>query len=316
MKPFRRFTVLLLVCALSVGLCACGKNAGPAGRPGAAPSPSSITASAKKDDGLPELDCPPAIRSKLAGPDINGMKLGLSYGEALALARCSQKDAVVTTENNFIQGLKLGTLKLGPQSFTVQSGDTSACKYGSYQAMHACGAGNQVWNHVAESVTVATPGVPGHETAAGIWRTQGYKPGEAPAVETVRQALIKKYGEPQLNHRYDDSRGGELRMYWLDDPSGQPISAQNPLLRRCQTVSPKGDDSQSWSEACGLSISASIEFAPDNPLLVKAFSVGMMDQAKLFAYGDAMQAQIDAMERQRKQDELKAANDRAGAPKL
>lgn len=301
------------VLAIALLLVACGKSGSPGNQPAAAAAPASTE---RAGDGLPEVDCPAKIGSKVDGPDIAGLKLGLTRDEALNLARCAQKNAVVVNEDRFFSELNTGAMKLGPQQFTVQSGETAECKYKSMVDMQACGLGNRVWKHVDETVTVATPGVPGRETAVGIWRTQYYRPGEQPAADSVQQALIAKYGAPQRTQKNDGGNRPWVQIWWLSDPSGQPISAQNPLATRCPTINARGDVHQGWSEACGMTVAAMINLAPDNPLLVNELSVGMADQARLYAYGTAMQEEILALEQQRQQNELKAAQQGAAAPKL
>lgn len=304
--------------ALSVAvlLAACGNGGDRASAAGAAPAAASAGTQAgpagRSDD---DLRCPAKISTRVDGPDIAGLRLGLSRDEALNLARCAQPDAVVANENRFLSGLNTGAMKLGPQQFTVQSGDTADCKFSSLSDAQACGLGQRVWKHVAESVTVATPGVPGRETAVAIWRTQNYRPGEQPAAVTVQQALIDKYGPPQRTQKYDGNRPW-VQIWWLRDPGGQPLSEQNPLAGRCPTLQAHANVSQSWSEACGLTIAAMLTLAPENPLLVADLSVGMADQAKLYAYGTAMQEEILALEKQRQEGEAKAAAKGAAAPKL
>ncbi len=299
--------LLLLAC---LALAGCGKS-----NQSDASGISLSASAAKPDDGLPKLRCPARIKSKAEGPDIGGFRLGLTRDEALNLARCDQKDAVVADEDRFFAQLQTGSMKLGPQMFTVQSGETGPCKFTSMADMDACGVGNRVWKRVDESVTIAAPGLPGRETVVGVWRTQNYQSGDAPAIDTVQTALIKKYGPPQLRQQGDGDNGW-VQLFWMQDPAGQPISEQNPLINRCGSIRARGNQDQSWSEACGLSITAMLFRSPGNPLLARELSVGMVDQARLFAFGSALQDEIVALEKQRQQGELQQANETAGAPKL
>src|SRR3546814_10510760 len=61
----------------------------------------------------------------------------------------------------------------------------------------SCGFGSREWTHVDEVVTVATPGAPGHETAMVVWRSQNFREGGMPALQSVIDALVAKYGQPQ-----------------------------------------------------------------------------------------------------------------------
>jgi len=298
--------------SIVVLLAACGKDDKAAAALGSEPAAAAASPQAAAGD---DLRCPAKIKTAVEGPDIAGLRLGLTRDEALTLARCAQRDGVVVSENRFLSGLNTGAMKLGPQQFTVQSGDTAECKFTSFSDAQDCGIGQRVWKHIAETVVVATPGVPGRETAVGIWRTQNYRSGEQPAATTVQQALIDKYGPPQFTQKNEGNRPW-VQLWWLRDPSGRVLSEQNPLTGRCPTIRAHGSESQSWSEACGLTIAAMLTMATDNPLLVADLSVGMADQARLYAYGEAMQEEIIALEKQRQEGEARAASEGAAAPKL
>src|SRR3546814_7579799 len=93
--------------------------------------------------------------------------------------------------------LRLDTsgIELGPQAFTVQQGKSKPCDY--QRNWQGCGFGSREWTHVDEVVTVATPGAPGHETAMVVWRSQNFREGGMPALQSVIDALVAKYGQPQ-----------------------------------------------------------------------------------------------------------------------
>ncbi|WCL53248.1 hypothetical protein [Gimibacter soli] len=264
----------------------------PAGDPNALPAPK---CPAKTDDGLP-------------GPDILGLKLGMSKDMALNIVRCHLgADAFVDPQRNWIQGLNAHQLELAPQAFMVQQGETSACNFRTFNDMQKCGPGNRVWGHVSEKFTLATPGVPGRETLVGVWRTQNFKPDEMPAVESLVAALTKKYGAPQFRDKRENRRGDLSRLRWITDVSGQPVIDPNPLFRRCGFNIDGRMNALSWSEGCGLNLAVEIMHSPDNPALAKELSVGMLHQDNLFQYGSDLQAELNEIEEGRRAEELERA---------
>jgi len=175
-----------------------------------------------------------------------------------------------------------------------------------------CGAGNRAWTHVAEKITVVSPGVPGREKVLGIWREQHFKPGEMPAAESLLPALVQKYGPPQVKQQ---SGNNWMRLDWLQDASGTPIE-QGQRGPSCRTISARGSESHSWSDACGLTITALIVLDPANPLMAKELNVGLMDQAALYRTGKSLQAELQAMEQQRRQQEAEQGKGAAANVKL
>jgi hypothetical protein len=101
---------MLLSCLLAAGaLAACGGADETASTAASSPSASSTanaagtanaasagkaaktakSAPARPEDSLPKARCPSKASGKLSGPDIVGLKLGMSFDEALNHARCA-----------------------------------------------------------------------------------------------------------------------------------------------------------------------------------------------------------------------------------
>jgi|GEM_PF-607701 len=304
----------LLLCTLVLSACSGGdKPAQPAAsvRPtAAAPAgvPKAKAAPARPQDSLPAPKCPSNAGARHPGPDIVGLKLGMSFDEALNHARCALPDGVVGISNRWFQQMRTGSTALQNQGFTVQRGDTSDCDYRKIGDAQKCGLGRRVWDHVAEAISVASPGVDGRQVVIGIWRQQHWKPGEMPSRESVLQALRDKYG-----------REGELldtlhgTMSWRYDSAGQPLARADPRFQECFGIRAR-PGTQAWREGCGLSISADIVPARDNPQLVQSLFVGIAHQERLLATGEAMQAELDRLDAQRRAGEVEQA---AGAkPRL
>src|SRR5690606_25305483 len=93
-----------LALAATLALAACGGSSDDAGDPGAAAADAAgeagTTATA---DAAGDLRCPAKVRKELAGPDIIGLRLGMTVDEALATARKS-----VVREREWVSGVAGG----------------------------------------------------------------------------------------------------------------------------------------------------------------------------------------------------------------
>jgi hypothetical protein len=288
---------LLAAWIAAAALTACG-DAGPT-KP-ALPAKTVAKAPDKPSDGLPEPKCPGKVDAALAGPDVVGLKLGMSRADALNFARCLNKEAFVAFEGAWIQGLRTFGIKLAPQAFSTYVGDSRPCKYNSMDEMQKCGAGNRAWPHVAEKITVVSPGVPGREKVMAIWREQHFKTGEMPTAEALLPALVQKYGPPQITQQQPNQW---LRLDWLQDASGTPIQQGSRSHGNCRSIGARAQDSHSWSDGCGMTITAMVMLSRENPLLAKELNIGLMHQQALFTLGRSLQTELQAMEQQRRQQE-------------
>ncbi len=308
--PSRLTAVLGAACL--VAACGDAPSPGPAVAPGTPASVQAVkTAKASPagpEDALPPPRCPPVTRPGGTGPDIVGLRLGMPLDEALNLARCALPDGVLSLQPRWFQQLRTGSVTLGNQAFAIQRGETSPCEFRKLGDAMKCGPGRRVWHHVDELVSVAAPGLDGRQAVAGIWRQQHWKAGEMPAREAVLQALRDKYGREGALR--DDPHG---TLAWRNAVDGTPLAAGDPRFEACAGIRAR-PGSQHWREDCGLSISADVVPARDNPQLVQSLYVGMAHQARLLQIGDAMQAEIDRLEAARQAGELQRA---AGAtPRL
>lgn len=260
---------------------------------------------AAKDDNLPKLKCPAKVNKNLAGPDIIGLKLGMTQAEALNVVRCHTKDAGhLSFQQRWFEQLRSHALKLENQAFSVQHGETSECNFRNFSDMQKCGVGNRVWDHVAEKITVATPGLPGRETVVAVWRVQTFKDGEMPARESLITALTQKYGAIQ----FQQGKGDRFHnIYWGEDAGGNRLAEGHPLYGTCVTggIQPRGG--AVWREGCGISISAQIIQNPSNPNLVQELHIGMLHQNDLWNYSESLQMELDQIEQKRQQEELERA---------
>lgn len=226
-----RLPCLTIVVSLALAACGGGDPSNAAGS--AAMAAVEGTAQPVAADGNAALRCPPAVRKDLAGPDITGIKLGMTIDEALTTTRCALgEDADVTVANRWLDRLDTHGVELGTQTFTLRKGDHRPCDF--QREWQECEGGLK-WGHVDEIVTVATPGAPGKETAMGIWRTQTFREGAMPPVQALLDALVSKYGQPQITEDSDAPRGyaaGHRDLEWMFDRNGHPLGEANPMFNQ------------------------------------------------------------------------------------
>ncbi len=263
-------------------------------------------------EGAAALRCPAKVRKDLKGPDITGLRLGMSLEEALSTARCSLgEDAVVSEEKRWLDRMDVHGVPLGTQFFTIEKGSYRPCNYA--REWQEC-RGKFKWEHTDEIVSVATPGAPGKEKAVAIWRTQTFREGQMPPVEATLEALTAKYGQPQLRENSDSPRGhsaGTRDLQWLYDRAGNPLSEANPLFNQCRNAvyAANGDTSARWQEGCGLTISARVVLNGKNPGLAMAFHIAMIQQSDTYAHVESMRSELERSSQARRDAEVKEAGD-------
>ena len=87
-------------------------------------------AAAAAPDGTAPLRCPPKVRKDLVGPDITGLRPGMTREEALSTVRCTLGEgAVVTEEKRWLDRLDTYGVELGTQFFTVEKGSYRPCNF-------------------------------------------------------------------------------------------------------------------------------------------------------------------------------------------
>ena len=302
---------LLVLSALV--LSACGGNELAEGEEeGGVPLDELEEAAMAGPDGPAPLRCPAKVRKELSGPDIIGLRLGMTLPEAMATTRCSLgEEAVVTEENRWLDRLDTNGVALGTQFFTVEKGSYRPCNFAS--EWQEC-RGKFKWEHTDEIVRVATPGVPGKETAMVVWRTQKFRDGQMPSVDATLEALAAKYGPPQVREISDSPRGysaGTRDLQWVYDRSGNPLSEANPLFGRCRNGVYAGGENTgaSWTDGCGLNISARVVLSGNNPGLVMELHTAMIQQSTTYAYIEGMQAELQRIGNARREAEVKEAGD-------
>lgn len=257
-----------------------------------------------------DLDCPAKVRKDLAGPDIVGLKLGMTLDEAMGTARCALgADAQVKTEQRWLDRMDTYGVELGTQFFEVRQGEHRPCNYA--REWQECES-ELKWGHVDEVVSVATPGVPGKEAAMAIWRKQAFREGQMPSAQALVDALVAKYGEPQVVDESDRQRGysaGYRELQWLQDGRGAPLSDPNPLFGQCRGAIHRAEDSVRWRDGCGLTIRAQVLLSGQNPGLAMELHTAMLQQSTMHAHVDALQSELQQLGQARREAEVQQAGD-------
>ncbi len=158
----------------------------------------------------------------------------------------------------------------------------------------------------------STMGLPGQEQVLSIAREEYYEADKLPAIESVVQALVEKYGQP--SSVVDDNQI-MMMLYWLYDPAGGKIAPTDPRVNRCRiSVSP--DAGTSLSEDCGIAVGAGIRSAQDNRDLAHSLSVSAQQGAAGYALLRRTEAALQQTDETRKAEELNKARKGAAKPKL
>jgi hypothetical protein len=157
-----------------------------------------------------------------------------------------------------------------------------------------------------------TMGVPGQERVINVAREEWFEAGRNPTMTSVEQALLKKYGTPT---RKPPSAGGQIYLTWSYDPLGRQITETSPLFHRCTGVADP-DGGANFSPDCGLVVTAQVFAMPDNPELARFFQVGVVDQAGGYNALTKTEQALQAMDAQRKAQQVQEASKNADAPQL
>ena len=294
----RRRTLRWRVAAVRAG----GQPAG--AQPAAAPE----AATGPEPGATGDLRCPAPVREGLPGPDIIGLRLGMTADEALATARCALgTDAEVSTANRWLDRLDTHGVELGTQTFTVRKGEHRPCDF--RREWQECEGGLK-WLHVDEVVTV-TPGAPGrdrppHPPRAALPRRR-HAAGRRCSMRWSPSTASRN------GPRNRTSRAG-IRP-GTAGPSGcatmRAIRWQRPT--RCSTaaaVNAHPNATGPSGPTGATSIQAWIALSGRNPALAMEVGTAMLHQGSLYAHVEAMQDELRRLGQARREAEVQAAEAR------
>jgi hypothetical protein len=327
--PTRAFPKTLILPWVATALASCGSNenaasTGPLQGRVDPKSVSNTNATAKEvaHESRGDLDCPPRIRTA-ARPashpvdDIVSVRPGLTYEEASNLILCTN-DLMTVREDG--RGFNIQTYgqkirsgfsarpaeprveKTSKQIMQEMQDETFA--RGSNRASEDMKAGETKWG-------VGTMGLPGEERVISVVREEWFPEGRNPTMESVEQALLKKYGLPTRNQK----NGGITFLTWTHDPMGRPVTETSPLANQCVGVSDP-DGGSNFSPDCGTVVAARIGPMQDNPALSKYLQLGVIDQAGGYELITATEQAFQKQETQRRAKQVDEAARNADGPQL
>lgn len=322
--------ILTLSLALALGACGAkgsGPGAGiaPGGAAGKSAQPRSANASAEEvaEEMRGDVRCPARIGtksrdSKAPVDDVLGVRPGLTYEEAANLVLCSNELMVVQADGRGFQIKTYGeTLRQGFSARLAQPRVEKTSKQ-IMQEMQDYSYGRS-GNRVNEDMKpgdskwyVGTIGLPGKERVINAAREEWFAEGRNPTMESVEQALLKKYGTPTRNQ---PSSGGQKYITWAYDTFGRPITETSPLFNRCTGVADP-DGGANFSPDCGEVVTATIFSMPDNPALSRFFQVGVVDQSGGYEALTATEQGLQQADAARKAEQVKAAAQNSETPQL
>ncbi|WP_154048436.1 hypothetical protein [Thiomonas intermedia] len=323
----------LPILAMALVLAACSKPDKPvtatgAGQTTAVQSDQNATAEQVAKEARGDLQCPAKLTTAAPGAnvptdDVIGVRPGLTYEEAANLVMCSNDLLVVTAENG--RGFNINTYgQKVRQGFIARFAEPKVFKTGKeiIKEMEAEATARGM-NAVREDLKpgqvkwfVGTMGLPGQEHVLSVAREERFASDQTPTVDTVKAALIKKYGDPTRTMSTQSGyRSVFTTLVWAYDPLGRRIPETSPLYDRCTGVADP-DQGANLSPDCGIAVAANIIAVRDNHALVDRLQVGVMDQSGGYKMIAATEQGLRQGDQQRQAQEVQKASKDAKAPSL
>jgi hypothetical protein len=324
--------LIAIAAALIVG-CGSDKNSGSAKQAASKPAQSAnrndkaakgdMTAEEVAEEIRGKVKCPaktklPKRAANMPVDDVVGVRVGMSYEEAANAVMCTHELLVVSDAGN--RGFRIETFgtKLR-QGFVasyakprVTQHKTSRDYMREWQEQSIARASNRATpREPGARWFVATMGLPEQEQVISVYRNELYEPERAPALDSVRAALLEKYGTPTMQR--DHGTGPSIR--WAYDTRGRLITETSPLFHTCKGA-PHIDAGTQTSPDCGIVTEALIRRAQDNPGIAAELMVGVTDLAKGYELVTATEQALLQAEQQRRQQRLESAKKDAVAPTL
>lgn len=323
---FTRHAALVMVVALAA---ACGKPSSQGGpgqaTSGRAPAAQSGAATAEEvaKAAREGVRCPARVKSKAPVDgtpvaDVVGVRPGMSYEEARDVVLCSNE--LLVAQEDTSRRFNINTYgQVIRQGFAARFAEarverTAQQIMADMQRDFTARANNAVRQDMQPGQTkwyVSTMGMPGEERVIAAAREEWFEQGSNPTVDSVGQALVKKYGTP--THRQDTGQGSAFT--WAYDPLGRAVTETSPLFNRCRgTADPDGGTN--FSPDCGIVIAAEVRGTRENPGLAQFLQVGVLDQANGYEAITATEQGLQQQDAARKAKELESAGKNSKAPTL
>ncbi len=315
-----------LVVACALALSACGSDENAAAQPGAAKQRAAaedMTAEQVAKEARGKMKCPAKVASRaprVAGAvDVVGVWPGMTYEEAQSTVLCTH-DLLVTGPTN-------RSFRIQTYGQTVRQGFEANFAQPKVNSQKSARDYRREWEQAASAIAsnrrreamppgtatwyVATMGMPGEERVINVGRKERFEEGRQPTRESVRTALIKKYGEPTEAFEQPP----RAHLFWSYDTRGRRITETSPLFRRCQAPT-SIEAAFNFSPECGFTLAATIQALPSNSDLTDELTVTSLDQAGGYEAIERTERGLAALDAQRRAKETEAASRNATAPTL
>jgi hypothetical protein len=323
-------TAHLLAPCLALILVACGRNGAPepgapgtfGGKPREAPS-GDASAEQVAEESRGDVDCPadidtPARAASAPVDDVLGVRPGLTFDEAANVVLCTHDLLVASPPST--QGFNIKTWGATiRQGFSARFAEPRVVKT-SKQIMQEmqdemiARSGNAVRREMMPGQSrwyVSTMGLPGEERVIAAAREEWFAEGRNPTMQSVADALIKKYGQP-TRHQVAPH---VISLVWMHDPQGRFVPETSPLANQCVAMSSPNGGSN-FSPDCGLVVAAMVWPLRDNPALSEHFEVGVADQANGYELIVGTEQALEKQEMARRQQQVDDAAKNADGPQL
>lgn len=315
--------------ALIAALTACSKappdRTSQQSAPSKSPAKQASSASAEEvaKEARGNLRCPakiktPARASGAPVDDVVGVRPGMSYDEATNVVLCTNDLLVAQVDqsrrfniNTYGQTIRQG---FGARFAEPRVQRTSKQIMEDMQKDFMARSNNAVRQDMKPGQAkwyVSTMGVPGEERVIAAAREEWFEEGGNPTMDSVEQALVKKYGNPTRNQ----NTGQDRQLTWAYDPFGRPVTETSPLYNKCYG-SADPNSGTNFSPDCGIVVAAHVRATRENPGLSQYLQVGVIDQAKGYEAITGTEQALQQLDAQRKAQELEAASKNSKAPEL
>jgi hypothetical protein len=311
----------LMACALALAV-GCGSTGGVEPAAAAAqpstPAPSGEASAeqvAKEMRG--DVKCPaqPSAPRPAGAPvdDVVGVRPGMSWDEATRFVMCDHPLMVIqaNTGRNFDiqtygQPVRQGFAGNFAEPRVVKTSRDYLREMSEEASRRSANARVVPLQPGQSRVYVSTMGTPGQEQVVSVSREEYFAEGKLPTVDSVKQALVAKYGQPSsVNEAVN-----VFQMWWEYDPSGSTNTTQ-----ACRIS--VGPDAGAWlSTACGITVGAQIRSSSTNTGLAHSLAVTSQNGASGYALLKRTEDSLRAADDARKAKELNEASKNAGTPRL
>jgi hypothetical protein len=318
-----RYPALGLLMLLAA--CGGGKPGQPGGSTAANKPPPSGNATAEEvaEEARADLDCPADIDTAARAADapvddVVGVRPGLTFDEATNVVLCTGELLVAYPDTSQRFNIKTygATIRQGfaarfaeprvektSQQIMKEMQDDFTARSGN-AAREDMKPGEAKWY-------VSTMGLPGQERVIAAARREWFAQGRNPTMESVAQALTKKYGAPTRSQIQPHI----IILTWIHDPQGRFVPETSPLASQCSAMS-SPDGGTNFSPDCGLVVAAQVSPTRENPALARYVEVGVADQARGYQAITETEQALESAEMTRRRQQVNDATKNADGPQL